>query len=201
MKAQPKTLLQMAGAPQHPAPLSDAIVVIIDHQLEYTEGGLPLVGVGEAVIQLHHLLRLARAQAVPVFHVVHHGRSGAALFDPDGPHTVIIPCLAPEDGEAIIIKSLPNAFAGTDLQIRAQATGRKELIVVGFATHMCISATVRAALDLGWRVTIVADATASRDLPNPLGGVIPAQSIHEGALAALADRFAIVIPNVAALIA
>jgi hypothetical protein len=48
---------------------------------------------------------------------------------------------------------------------------------------------VRAALDLGFRSTVVADACAARDLPSP-GGVIPARALHEAELAALADRFA-----------
>lgn len=133
--------------------------------------------------------------------MVHHGRAGGALFAPEAPHTSIIPSLTPVEGETIVVKSLPNAFAGTELHRLAQATGRKQIIVGGFATHMCVSATVRAALDLGWRTTVVAAATASRDLPNPLGGVVPAQSVHEATLAALADRFAIVVRDTAALTA
>ena len=58
---------------------------------------------------------------------------------------------------------------------------------------MCISATVRAALDRGYRTTVVASATATRDLPDPLGGIVPAGEVHRATLAALADRFAIVV--------
>ena len=105
----------------------------------------------------------------------------------------------PKDGEAIVIKSLPNGFAGTDLHRLIGETGRKELIIAGFATHMCVSTTARAALDLGYRSTIVANATATRDLPGPAGGVTPAHLVHEATLAALADRFAVVVPNAAAL--
>jgi nicotinamidase-related amidase len=54
---------------------------------------------------------------------------------------------------------------------------------------MCVSTTVRTALDLGFRSTVVADACATRDLPSP-GGVIPARTLHEVELAALGDRFA-----------
>jgi len=67
---------------------------------------------------------------------------------------------------------------------------------------MCVSATTRAALDLGYRVTLVANAIATRALPNPLGGeTIPARTIHEATLAALADRFSIVVENSASLLA
>jgi nicotinamidase-related amidase len=65
---------------------------------------------------------------------------------------------------------------------------------------MCISSTARAALDLGYRVTIAGDACATRALPDALGGApITGAEIHRIALAELADRFAIVAP-VAAIV-
>ncbi|MBI3453058.1 MAG: cysteine hydrolase [Rhodospirillales bacterium] len=194
----PRTLLQMAGAPLAPSPWAEAALVIIDAQMEYVNGGLPLPDAKPALAALARVLDLARQQGAPVIHVVHHGRPGGALFDPDGAFARIAPEAAPKDGEPIIAKSLPNAFAKTTLQATIAATGRKELVAVGFMTHMCVSATVRAALDLGYRTTIVADAAATRDLPDPLGGIAPAQTVHRATLAALADRFAIVVRNAGA---
>lgn len=59
-------------------------------------------------------------------------------------------------------------------------------------THMCVSSTARAALDLGLRTTIAADACATRDLPDGSGGALSARAVHEVALAELSDRFAII---------
>lgn len=192
----PRTLLSMAGAPAHPSPLDRAALVIVDAQAEYTSGGnLPLVGIDAAVAETARLLELARRHGVPVFHVVHHGPEGSPIFDPRGPGSAIIPAVAPRDGEAVVAKGLPNSFAGTDLHQRLQATGRTELIVAGFMTHMCISATVRAALDLGYRNTVVAAATATRDLPGPVDGVVPAAELQRNELAALADMFAVVVKD------
>ncbi len=198
MSTLPKTLLEIAGAPRHPSPLAVSALILIDPQTEYVSGGAPLDGIAAAIAEARALLALARRNGVPVFHVVHHGRPGAALFDPAGPGAAIIPELAPREGEAVVIKSLPNAFAGTDLHRHLQAAGRSELIVAGFATHMCVSATVRAALDLGYRTTVVAGAVATRDLPDPLGGIAPAATLHRAELAALADRFAVVVRDVSA---
>jgi hypothetical protein len=39
---------------------------------------------------------------------------------------------------------------------------------------------------------VAADAAATRDLPDPMGGVIAADALHRAALAELADRFAVV---------
>jgi nicotinamidase-related amidase len=63
-------------------------------------------------------------------------------------------------------------------------------------THMCVSSKVRAALDRGYATTLVGAATASRDLPDIRGVTIPAQVVQEASLAALADRFAVVVDRV-----
>jgi nicotinamidase-related amidase len=196
----PKTLLDHAGATRPPADWSEAVLVLIDPQREYLDGKLPLDGIDAAIEQAALLLAAARRLGAPVVHVLHHAKPGAALFNPDDSGAASIPRLAPIAGESIVIKGLPNGFAGTELAAMLAASGRTALILAGFATHMCVSATTRAALDHGFRTTVVAAACADRDLPNPLGGdVIPAAALHQATLAALADRFAVVVADAAAL--
>jgi nicotinamidase-related amidase len=188
----PKTLLQMAGAPLEPSRFSESAVIIIDAQNEYVTGKLPLSGIEPALDNIAILLKAARAAGAPVIHVQHKGRAGG-LFDPSADAFKLAPQAASMSGEAIVEKPLPNAFAQTSLQDELAKSGRKQLIVAGFQTHMCISSTVRAALDLGYRTTVVADAAATRDLPDPTGGAaLSAAELHRAALAGLADRFAIV---------
>jgi hypothetical protein len=55
MDATPKTLLQHAGTPLHPGNLDNAALVLIDFQLEYVEGRLPLAGIGDAIAQAPRL--------------------------------------------------------------------------------------------------------------------------------------------------
>jgi nicotinamidase-related amidase len=195
----PKTLLQMAGAPATPSKLSDAVLVVVDAQREYVDGRLPLTGVGPALSEIGKLLARARAAGTPVIHIQHKGKPGGA-FGPDTPGFPIAGEAAPLAGEQVIEKSLPNAFAGTALKGALDATGRKELILAGFMTHMCIEATARSALDHGLRATVVASAAATRDLPDPLtGGTITAAEVHRNALTALSDRFAIIAPDTKAI--
>jgi len=198
---RPKTLLEMAGAAGQPVLWDKSVLLLIDHQVEYTAaGGLPLPGIDVAAAEIGRLLAAARRHGTPVIHVRHHGRPGGALFDPAGPRSQFIAGLGPVDDEAVVTKALPNSFAGTDLDDRLRATGRKELIVAGFMTHMCVSATVRSAVDHGYRSAVVASACATRDLPDALGtGVTAAADLHRVTMTALSDRFATILPDSAAI--
>ncbi|HEX6001045.1 MAG TPA: isochorismatase family protein [Hyphomicrobiaceae bacterium] len=189
--ATPKTLLELSGADLTPPPLATATLVIIDAQNEYLDGKLALPGIAPAVDALARLLAKARAAEAPIVHVQHKGRAGS-LFDLDAHNGAIIDAVKPAAGESIVSKPLPNAFAGTDLDATLKKLGRSQLVIAGFMTHMCVSSTARAALDLGYKAAVAADAAATRDLPDPLGGIVSADALHRAALAALADRFAIV---------
>lgn len=200
---RPKTLLEMAGAAGIPFHWERAVLLLVDHQNEYmAEGGLPLVGMAPAVAEIGRLLAAARANGAPVVHVRHHGRAGGALFNPESPKADFISSVRPLDGEVVVTKSLPNSFAKTDLDDVLKGLGRTDVIIAGFQTHMCISATARSAIDHGYRGIVVAKACADRDLPDPMGtGTIKAEEMHRITLAALNDRFALVIPDAAAIAA
>jgi nicotinamidase-related amidase len=169
-----KTLLQLAGADLSLPRLGDACLVLIDLQNEYLSGPIALPGANAAIAVAARLLARARKSGTSVFHVAHRGRPGG-LFDRTAERGAIVAALAPRADEPLVEKELPNAFAGTDLQARLTATGRKNIILAGLMTHMCVSSTARAALDLGFRVTIDAASCATRDLPDGRGGTIAAR--------------------------
>jgi hypothetical protein len=161
-----KTLLELAGADLGLPRLRDACLVLIDLQYEYLAGPIALPDARRAIANAARLLARARAAGTSIFHIAHKGRPGS-LFDRAAERGAIVTELAPLPGEPVIEKSLPNAFAGTDLQVRLAAAGRKEIIVA-------------------------ANSCATRDLPDGRGGSIPAATIHEVALVELSDRFAII---------
>jgi nicotinamidase-related amidase len=153
-----------------------------------------LSGVQPAIEALAVLLEKARKAGAPIVHVRHQSKGKA--FNPSSSGYEIVASLAPRAGETIVDKGLPNAFAGTDLAKQLAVSGRKNLIVGGFMTHMCVSATVRSATDNGFMSTIAADTVATRDLPDATGGpTITADAINRITLAALSDRFAWIVPK------
>ena len=196
MAADPFTLRSVSGLPTSPGLLSESTLLIIDAQVEYTGGALELAGVDAAIDELVAVLTRARSAGCPIVHVAHLGAPGGA-FDPDAGGR-IVDVVAPVDGETVVTKNLPNAFAGTDLAENLRSRGDRPLVIGGFMTHMCVSATARAATDLGFDSVVLSDATATRALPSASGsGTVPAAALHEAALAALADRFSVVAPAAA----
>ncbi len=193
---RPKTLFALANREPRPPRLGEATLILIDYQNDYLEGPMALTGAEPAIAQAERLLRATRQAGGRVVHVAHKGELGG-LFDRSQAGGAIVDALAPVVGEAVVEKPRANAFSGTDLAERAGPPGAA-LIFAGFMTHNCVSSSVRAGRDLGYAMTVAADACATRDLPRP-GGVVSAQDLHLAELAALADAHACVC-DVAALI-
>ncbi len=177
----------------HPPPLAESALLVIDAQRAYSDdGALPLPDIGSASARLSELLADARRRDVPIIHVAHVGPPGTPFDPTDGGR--FLTCAVPLTGEIVVTKSLPNAFAGTDLRGHVESLDRP-LVICGFMSHMCVSSTARASLDLGRTTSVVSDATASRSLRSTITGTsIPAATVNDAALAALADRFSIVAP-------
>ncbi|MGL4635216.1 MAG: isochorismatase family protein [Beijerinckiaceae bacterium] len=189
---QTKTLLALSGRTFSKPDFANATLVLIDYQNEYLEGPITLPETEGAITAAARLLAHARRNSTQIIHVAHKGAAGG-MFDRASKRGDFIAALAPLEGEIIVEKPRPNSFSGTTLAEHLRDKDRT-LIVAGFMTHMCVSSTVRAALDEGLFSVVAADACATRDLPHPSGdGVIPARTLHDAALAALSDRFAHVV--------
>ena len=185
------TLRQVSGMSPEPAPLKGSALLMIDLQNTYREGLMRLEGVEPAIREAKALLDRARAAGIPIVHVRHDAGPGSP-YDLAAPIGQISDEVAPQADETVITKTYPSAFVGTDLQARLEKAGVKNLIVAGFMTHMCVNSTARSAFSLGFSPTVVASATATRDLPGADGVTVPASALQAASLAALGDLFAVV---------
>lgn len=192
-----RTLLDHLSVHAVAPKLSESALIVVDAQREYVDGSLPLYKIDRSLNELKILIERARKNQTPIFHLVHHATPGAPIFDPDGEFVEIAEQAKPVDGEAVVIKNLPSGFVNTKLHELISGTKRKNVIVAGFMTHMCIDATTRGAMDLGYSATVVAATCTTRDLPSPSGGVVDATVLHNSSLAALADLVALVVQDVA----
>lgn len=144
-------------------------LLLIDLQNDYLDTRAnacwPLEGCQQAVDTAQSILTAVRRQGWPVIHVRHESqRPNAAFFVPGTEGARIVSALQPLANETVITKHFPNSFRDTSLHETLQSQGITELIVVGAMTHMCIDASLRAALDLGYSCTLITDACATRAL-------------------------------------
>ena len=72
------------------------------------------------------------------------------------------PDFAPRPGDIVIKEHwAQSGFANTDLDFHLKQQGITHVIVVGLLANTCIESTSRFAMELGYHVTLVRDATAA----------------------------------------
>jgi nicotinamidase-related amidase len=84
--------------------------------------------------------------------VIEEGRGGALLAQ-----------VRPLAGEAVLLKPRYSAFDSTPLHILLRELGVGRIRLAGMATEACVTQTAIAARELGYQVTVVADACACVD--------------------------------------
>jgi nicotinamidase-related amidase len=81
----------------------------------------------------------------------------------------------PKPGEIVVTRPANSAFHGTDLKVKLDRAGVDRLTVMGMATQFSVESTVRAASDMNYRITILADCCNAAD-----------RAAHDAALRTLA---------------
>ncbi len=96
---------------------------------------------------------------------------------------------APQTGDIVAQEHwCSSGFPKTDLDLQLKRHGIQKLIVAGLIAHTCVESTVRFAVELGYDVTVVNDATADyaeefmhaalvTNLPNYASGVVTAREV------------------------
>lgn len=191
----PVTLRELSGLELTPSKLSESALILIDCQNTYREGVMQLEGVEEALLEAKKLLEKARGAGIPIIHIQHDSGEGSP-YDIKAPIGQIADIVKPIDGEPVITKAFPNSFVQTDLEAQLQKAGCNKLVLAGFMTHMCVNSTAHGAFNLGFEVTVVASATATRSLQADQGKTLSAKAVHEGALASTRDLYAAVVDTV-----
>jgi nicotinamidase-related amidase len=174
--------------------MPDSALLVIDIQNDYFPGGaMELDAADAAGAKAGMAIRKFRENKLPVIHVRHLSvRPGATFFLPGTRGAEIHPLVQPLPGEMVIEKNFPNAFRNTGLKEFLEKQNIKNLVVAGMMTHMCVDASVRHAADLGYKITLLGDACATR--AQSYGGeTVPARQVHAAFLAALNGFYAKVV--------
>ena len=167
-------------------------LLIIDVQNDYfPNGNCELVKPEEALNTIKKILGDFRKRDLPIFYIQHFSTAQATFFVPKTDGVEIHKDIKPLDGETVIIKHYPNSFYETELQDELMKNDITDLVVCGMMTHMCDDTTVRAAKDYGYKITLISDGCATKDLE--WNGIkIPASTVQSVYMASLNQKFATV---------
>lgn len=137
------------------------------------------------------LLAAWRAEGAPVVHVHHLPTDPNSTFQGAGSATK--PEALPLDGEWVVWKSKPSAFAATSLVRLLETAGIDRLAICGFVTENSVEATARSAGTLGYRTQVIADACATFDKRDLDGRLWRAEEVHALSLANLSAEYAKIV--------
>jgi nicotinamidase-related amidase len=174
--------------------MTTTALLLIDIQNDYfPDGAMELVGMTEAAEKAGALLKAFRNAGRPVIHVRHLSiEDGATFFLPGTEGCETHSSVAPEPDEPVIEKNFPNGFRDTDLDRVLRTRDISRLVIVGAMSYMCIDATTRAAVDMGYDCIVAHDACAAPNLEFN-GAAVPAAEAHAAFMAGLADGYGSVI--------
>lgn len=169
-------------------------LIIVDIQNDYFPNGkMELSNPVKAADKAGQILEWFRQNNHPIFHIQHiSNHEGASFFLPNTEGAKINERVLPLEHESIIIKHTPNSFFKTELESKLRENRVTKLVICGMMTHMCIDATVRAAMELGFESTLIEDACATTDLVYQ-DKVVSADQVHYAFVSALNGIYANVV--------
>jgi nicotinamidase-related amidase len=111
----------------------------------------------------------ARADGVPVVYAndnfgVWDGDAGRLVRSAlDGRAGELVVAIAPQEGDRFVVKPRYSAFDHTPLVLILRELGVERLLLAGASTEGCVAQTAIDARELGFKVSLLADACASVD--------------------------------------
>lgn len=144
----------------------------------------------EAERNIAALLAAWRRKRAPVVHVRHISRSPASGFAPGQPGAAFQDAFLPQGEEHVVEKNVPDAFIQSGLERWLRVRGIEDLVIVGVSTNNSVEASARSAGSLGFRTTVVADATFAFAMRDYAGTPRSADEVHAMSLANLDGEYA-----------
>jgi maleamate amidohydrolase len=186
----------LAGFAGRLRPGSRPAVLAIDMMAAYyTEGSPFCLPSRDSLDGAAQVLAAARAVGVPVLHtVVSYSEDDLAnlvflrkvpalrQLTGDNPLGRLMPEVAPEEGEPVLVKQQASAFFGTDLSERLAELGIDTVVITGVSTSGCVRATAVDAVARNLVTIVVRDAVGDR-----------AAGVGEASLSDLQTKYAEVV--------
>ena len=143
--------------------MSKTALLVIDVQKGLDDPSLGRRNNPDAEANMARLIAAWREGQRPLIHIKHNSTEPNSPLRPELPGNAFKDEVRPLPGEKQFSKTVNSAFIGTGLTEYLYEQGIDSLVVVGLTTDHCVSTSVRMAANLGFAVTLVADATATHE--------------------------------------
>jgi nicotinamidase-related amidase len=186
------------SALKYPAVVSDSLrsvqaLIVIDMQAAFVSGEKAAPEAAGLLVTVADLIRRARETGALLVQLQNDGPPGS----PDEPGTpgweLFLPARE-RDGEYVIRKGTDDGFHQTELSSILKRHAVRDLAVCGVMSEMCVSATTRSALNLGYHVVLPHDGHGTYDIPavDGLADAVPHAMVSRVAEWALGDQIDII---------
>jgi len=152
------------------------LIIDMQHDFAVPGGACEVTGAHATIPVIRKVLTSFRDLGLPVFHIVREYRSDGSdveisrldalrtrpMVVPGTPGARIAPGLEPIEGEYRIVKKRFSAFMFTELDLILRRKGVTHLAVTGTQLPFCLRTTLFDGLSLGYRMTLLTDASSSR---------------------------------------
>jgi nicotinamidase-related amidase len=139
-------------------------MLIVDMQVGLLNGA-PKHDLSGVIARINSLAARVRARSGRVIFIQHCGGKGDD-FEPQTSGWQLLPELERDGADIVVRKDLNDPFAGTDLQDRLSEIAPDRLLITGWATDLCVDATVRSAVSHHHDVVVVTDGHTLHDRPH-----------------------------------
>jgi len=152
------------------------LIIDMQHDFAVPGGACEVPGAHATIPSIRRVLGRFRDLSLPVFHIVREYRADGSdveitrldalkeknMVVPGTQGVRIAPGLEPVEGEYRIVKQRFSAFMFTELDLILRRKGVTHLAVTGTQLPFCLRATLFDGLCLGYRMTLLTDASSSR---------------------------------------
>jgi nicotinamidase-related amidase len=150
--------------------MNDALLLVdLINTFEHEDGDDLLASFRQRHGGMVAALERAREQGIPVV----YANDTEGIWDGDSRRLVreaiagrggdLMQPLAPRDGDRFVVKPRYSAFDHTPLVLILRELGVERLLLAGAATEMCVVQTAIDGRELGFKISVLADACATTD--------------------------------------
>jgi nicotinamidase-related amidase len=152
--------------------VKDALLLVdVVNDFEHEDGEKLLTSFRERHAGFMRAVERARADGVPIV----YANDSFGVWDGDAPRLVrqalegrggeLVEGIAPAEGDAFVVKPRYSAFDHTPLVLVLRDLEVERLLLAGMSTEGCVAQTAIDARELGFKVSVLAEACATVDEP------------------------------------